>query len=77
MSNDLVGAQVLFCQLPGGVGSVEILSFDKNMIADFEWGGGGVVLVCILLVALLGVLDVLLQFLMEFVKAGHKLLCSN
>ena len=47
------------------------------MIADFEWGGSRAVLVCILLVVLLGLLDVLLQFLMEFVEAGHKLLCSE
>ena len=47
------------------------------MVANFEWGGGGVVLVCVLLVALLELLDVLLQFLMEFIEAGHKLLCSD
>ena len=77
MSNDLVVAQVLFHQLPGGVGSGEVLSFDKNMIADFEWGGCRVVLVCILLVALLGFFNVLLQLLMEFIEAGHELLCSK
>ena len=43
MSNDLVGAQVLFRQLPGGAGSVEILSFDKDMVTNFEWGGSGAV----------------------------------
>ena len=77
MPNDLIGAQVLFRQFPGGAGSAEILSFDKHMVADFEWGGGGAALVGVLLVAVLGLLDVLLQFLMELVEAGHELLCSD
>ena len=56
---------------------MEVLSFHKNMIANFKWWGSGAALVHILLIALLGLFNVLLQLLVEFVEAGHKLLRSN
>jgi hypothetical protein len=68
--NDVKRSQISFRELLWGSGGLEELCFYKNFVSNLEFWRRDPVLVCGLLIAFLGLLDIDPELAMKFLEVG-------
>jgi hypothetical protein len=70
LTDDIERSQIFFREFLWGLGGSEELCFHKSFVSNLEFRKRNPVLVCRLLIAFLGLLNIDPEFAMEFLEVG-------